>query len=127
MKAIFPTAEKQHVEYGGRIYKNANGTYSYTTPVTQHKARTVDLDAGGREGSRIPAGTANAGMYHTHEMTPGGFEEGFSYADAAAAVREHVPSYIETPSGLIHEIDGTHATSYLTAPQYTWRVNGPIP
>jgi hypothetical protein len=46
---------------------------------------------------------------------------------AALAVHEHVPNYIETPAGLIHEIDGTHATSVLTAPQYTWPVGGPIP
>ena len=127
LNKIFPTAEKQHIEYGGRIYRNANGTYSYTTVVTQHNATEVDVDAGGPEGSRIPAGTVNVGDYHTHETVPGYVQDRFSYGDAAGAVRMHERSYIETPSGLIHEIDGRSATSYLAAPQYTWPANGPIP
>ncbi len=77
--------------------------------------------------ARIPAGTTNAGIYHTHETVPGYAPDQFSTADAMHAVNEHVPNYIETPAGLIHEIDGTHVTSYLIAPQYTWRVHGPIP
>jgi len=112
---------------GGRIYKNADGTYSYTTAVTQHHATTVDVDSGAAEGSRIPTGMTNAGIYHTHETVPGYNPDQFSSADAQHAVHEHVPSYIETPAGLIHMIDGRQANSYLTAPQYTWSVNGPIP
>src|SRR5208337_2090230 len=127
LNKIFGKSEKEHVEYGGRIYKNSDGTYSYTTAVTQHQTTAVDVDAGGADGSRIPAGKTNAGIYHTHETVPGYNADQFSVADAQHAVHEHVPNYIETPAGLTHEIDATHATSYLTAPQYTWRANGPIP
>jgi hypothetical protein len=127
LNAIFKKSEKEHAEYGGRIYLNSNGRYSYTSPATQGNATTVDVDAGGPEGSRIPAGTTNAGIYHTHETVPGYNQDQFSAADAQMAVREHVPSYIETPGGLIHEIDGTNATSYLTAPQYMWWASGPVP
>jgi len=48
-------------EWGGRLYENANGTYSYTVPVP-----------GGPSGiswdslNPIPVGTTPAGWYHTH-------------------------------------------------------------
>lgn len=85
------------------------------------------VDSGGAEGSRIPEGTANAGIYHTHDTVIGMDQDQFSADDARNAVHEHVPNYIETPSGFIHKVDGTNSTDYLTAPQTTWRVNGPIP
>lgn len=126
LDAIFPQSEREDYEYAGRIYRNADGTYSYTTPTTEKNSHESDPDNGGAEGSRIPAGTSNAGIYHTHPKTPGYASEQFSGGDGALAVREHVPNYMEAPSRTIYKIDGTHSNDYLTAPQSIVRPGSPV-
>src|SRR5437588_11496832 len=49
-------------EYGGRIYKNPDATYSYTDPVTQEDPHQVDTGL-----APLPAGTTQAGTYHTQQ------------------------------------------------------------
>ena len=127
LDAIFPTSERQDYEYAGRIYRNSDGTYSYTTPTTEKNSHESDPDNGGAEGSRIPTGTTNAGIYHTHPKTPGYASEQFSGGDGALAVREHVPNYMEAPSRNIYKIDGTHSNNYFTAPQSIVRTGPPVP
>jgi RHS repeat-associated protein len=108
-------------EYGGWMYGNANGTYSYTAPA-----------AGGPAGiqvnqfSPIPAGGTVAGDYHTHGaydpafngqgINPGqpGYNwhhdgnEVFSPADMASNEIEGpnnspVPGFLGTPQGMTEE------------------------
>ena len=61
--------------------------------------------AGGKEGSRIPAGSTNAGIYHTHPSVPGHDAYRFSYADVYHATHEGVPNYVERPDGSIMKFD----------------------
>jgi hypothetical protein len=65
LDSIYGKGNSQHVEYGGRIVQLADGTYAYTSPVTQNHATTVDVDDGAKEGTRIPGGSTNIGDYHT--------------------------------------------------------------
>ena len=131
LDAIYGKSQSEHTEYGGRIYKRADGSLGFTTPVKGGRepdgTPSVDVDAGGGVGSRIPAGTTNAGIYHTHPLIPGYDGEIFSTADAQHAVSEHVPSFIEAPSRSIYEIDGTNSNNYFNAPQTTVRQGPPRP
>jgi proteasome lid subunit RPN8/RPN11 len=128
LDAIYGKSNKEHTEYGGRIYMRADGTYGFTTPVKGGRdangTPSVDVDAGGAEGSRIPAGTTNVGIYHTHPEISGYSGERFSGNDAIIAVREHIPNFMEAPSRSIYEVDGTHSNNYFTAPQTVLR-DGP--
>ena len=55
-----PVSIKQNTEYGGLIYKDANGRYGYTTP-------SAGTGTGFDPSSvNIPSGTTLVGDYHTH-------------------------------------------------------------
>ena len=97
LDAVIGKSEKNGWEYAGRIVKLANGKYAYTSPTTMKSATTSDFDGGMPEGTRIPAGTTDAGMYHTHPTacTTCAHDQ-FSGADNAIAVREQLPSYMES-------------------------------
>jgi RHS repeat-associated protein len=99
--SINPTSIQQGVEYAGRVYKNPDGSYSYTAP----NRGTVASSSHGSIGS-LPPGTTNAGLYHTHgSATPGYDNEHFSPQDRGNARREHVPSYLATPGGKVLKFD----------------------
>jgi RHS repeat-associated protein len=94
VKDINGKSIKEDREYAGRIYKNPDGTYSYTEPRrgTKHTS-----DAGG-----IPEGTEDGGDYHTH----GGYDENysndnFSPPDIAGNQADGTPGYLGGPSGII--------------------------
>ena len=97
LDAVIGQSEKTGWEYAGRIVKLANGKYAYTSPTTEQSSTASDPDGGMKEGTRIPAGTTDAGMYHTHPTacTTCAHDQ-FSGADNATAVREQLPSYIES-------------------------------
>ena len=113
LDAVIGQSQKTGWEYGGRIVKLANGKYAYVLPTTDENSTTVNVDAGMKEGTRIPAGTTDAGIYHTHPTSClYCAQDQFSGEDNATAVREHLPSYIE--SGATHSIyllDGSTRTS----------------
>ncbi|MGH8654374.1 MAG: RHS repeat-associated core domain-containing protein [Gammaproteobacteria bacterium] len=80
-------------EYAGRIYKNPDGTYSYT-PANPGTAHTSNPD------SRIN-GFSNAGRYHTHGAeSPGYDDENFSDQDKFGSDFWREPSYLRAPHGL---------------------------
>jgi RHS repeat-associated protein len=85
---------KEGKEYAGRIYKNSDGTYSYTPP-----------NKGGTDYSfpgNVPPGTKNAGYYHTHGSDDPRYDnENFSPADKDIADREGKPGYVATPKHAI--------------------------
>ena len=89
---INSTSISEGREYAGRIYRNPDGTYSYTPP-----------NAGTKDSSIIgswPDGTKNSGMYHTHGADdPDYWNEIFSKDDIDIADSENVSSYLGTPSG----------------------------
>ena len=115
LDGIIGQSEKSGWEYGGRIVQLANGKYAYTLATTDKSNTFVDVDAGMKEGTRIPAGTANAGMYHTHPTScENCAHDQFSGADNAIAVREQLPSYMESgATRSIYLLDGSKRSSIL--------------
>ena len=59
--------DKKHFEYGGRTYRNADGTYSYTKPKRGEEQGETTRSQDPKKD--IPKNTENAGGYHSH---PGG-------------------------------------------------------
>src|SRR5262249_10209764 len=91
IRDINPQSIAQDVEYAGRIYRNSDGTYSYTSP----NKGTKDTSYSGS----CPAGTSNAGDYHTHGANDPGYDnEHFSPQDKRVNNAEGVPGYLGTPS-----------------------------
>ena len=89
---INPTSIKEGKEYAGRIYKNPDGTYSYTAP----NPGTKDSSNPGKH----PDGTTNAGSYHTHGANDLGYDnENFSDPDKNLSQGEGQPGYLGTPGG----------------------------
>jgi RHS repeat-associated protein len=86
---INPKSIKEYREYGGQIYKNSDGTYSYTPP---------------RQGTRDsvnpgPKPNTGTGYYHTHGGPDPGYDnEHFSRADKEYADRNNADGYLGTPS-----------------------------
>ena len=66
LDGIIGQSEKSGWEYGGRLAQLADGKYAYVLPTTDKSSTSVGVDAGMKEGTRIPAGTTDAGMYHTY-------------------------------------------------------------
>ncbi len=91
IKDINPTSIKQNIEYAGKIYKNADGTYSYTDPLGGDE-RTSDV-------GHCPPGKDDEGDYHTHANAKNG--EDFSYVDKEGNDENGKPGYLGTPSGKI--------------------------
>jgi len=96
IRDINPTSIRKNVEFAGRIYRNKDGTFSYTSP-----------NEGGEDWSApgvCPPKTRNAGYYHTHGAnTPGMVNEYFSPEDRALADKEGKPAYLGTPIGNINK------------------------
>lgn len=108
----------QNLEYGGFVYRNPDGTFSYTDP---HAAGNSGI--GTRDSIPnfwnipIPAGTNRVGWYHTHgaydpginltDNTPGGpsynwhldLNEVFSKSDRDISDYIHGPGFLGTPRG----------------------------
>ncbi len=77
-------------EYAGRIYRNPDGTHSYTNP----RRGTNDSSYPGE----TPRGKKNEGYYHTHgAYDPRYDNEHFSPADKRFSDREGKPGYLGTP------------------------------
>lgn len=94
IKDINPKSIAEGREYAGRIYKNPDGTYSYTAP----NRGTKDSSNPGS----YPPGTTNGGYYHTHGADDPGYDnENFSSADKTFSEREGAPGYLGTPKGAI--------------------------
>jgi RHS repeat-associated protein len=98
IRDIWEKSQKEGAEYGGWIYKNPDGTYSYTAPVTQGDPWGVNL---GTPPKNV------VGNYHIHPGNPpGSDDENFSPED-----RENIrgwarrcpgfAGYLGTPSGVI--------------------------
>ncbi len=111
LDAINKQSDREGVEYGGRVVQLGKNKFKYTLAVTQGDPTGVDVDAGGAEGSRIPAGSTNAGIYHTHPSVPGHDAYRFSYDDVYHATHEGVPNYVERPDGSIMKFDYSRTSS----------------
>jgi proteasome lid subunit RPN8/RPN11 len=74
------------MEYGGAIFRRADGCFLHTAPVTTREPARLKYRV------RIGHGMVLAGIYHTH--TPGGDADSFSDNDIAVQQRLGVPSFI---------------------------------
>lgn len=93
LKDIWKKSDSVKVEYGGWVYKNPDGSYSYTRPVrgTEYFVSPPHSD--------IPKNTIGVGGYHNH--IPGFIEnEDFSGLDRDFA-RNYGSVYLLTPTGYI--------------------------
>jgi RHS repeat-associated protein len=111
-------------EYGGWMYRNSDGTYSYAAPV-----------AGGADGVQInqfnpvPAGAVPAGDYHTH----GAYDPAFN----GQGINPGQPGYnwhhdgnevFSAPDMRSNEAEGAHGLpGFLGTPQGTTEEYIPIP
>jgi hypothetical protein len=95
IRDINPKSIELDQEFGGRIYQNSDGSYSYTAPVP------------GTEGSiqipDVPGDKQDAGDYHTHGRPDPRFPsyEDFSDRDKHNNDYDETPGYLGTPSGVI--------------------------
>jgi RHS repeat-associated protein len=104
-------------EYGGWLYKNSDGTYSYASPVPGGPRGVSSGDF-----TPIPGGTSRAGGYHTHgafdpalnadgNPAPGtpGYDpqydgnEIFGVGDKSSLDGLKIPGFLATPQGTIKE------------------------
>ncbi len=96
LNSINPTSVAQNREYGGYIYRNADGTYSATTPI-RGEAASVSLPA---PASVAPAGAVTTASYHTHAAFDPAFDnENFSPQDILSDILFSLDGYLATPMG----------------------------
>jgi hypothetical protein len=96
----------QNREFGGMIYRNPNGTYSYTTPID-------GVNPGGP--NSCPTGTTPKAYYHTHGACDRAYDsENFSPDDITYANHHGIDGYLGTPnSALKYYNQSTGAESAL--------------
>lgn len=100
---INATSIRQHREYGGMIYQNPSGTFSYTEP---NKGSATSVNPGGP--NSVPSGTTATAYYHTHGGNdPGYVNEEFSGPDKNYANSYSIDGYLGTPSGSIQKYNSS--------------------
>jgi hypothetical protein len=95
--AVYAIARSANLEYSGRIYQNADGSFSYTRGLTdsQRDPSIPNRNCCFRSSTpgRVPAGTVDMGSYHTH--TDGGASDEFSVQDVAFyTYTDKLPGYV---------------------------------
>jgi hypothetical protein len=94
----YPLERSANLEYGSRIYQNADGTFSFTEPQTfsqrypdiPNRHCCFDITALGD----APGGTIAVGSYHTHPVKPNDDQTEFSMDDKLAYTKERLPGYL---------------------------------
>ena len=98
IKAILRQSISEGREYAGYIYKNTDGTYSYTDP----NPGTKDASSPGQS----PNNKEVIGVYHTHGAADPGYDnEHFSPQDKKYADYIGKSLYLGTPSGRYKKYD----------------------
>lgn len=95
---INPTSIEENIEYAGYVYRNSDGTYSYTGP-----------NSGSQAGSwpgmidqlyLLLFNKKKCGIYHTHGGPDPQYDnENFSSTDKDTYDRNNILGYVGTPSG----------------------------
>jgi hypothetical protein len=91
---VYAISRSTNVDYAGRIYRNADGTFSYTQGMTTAQ-RHPDIPnrnccPSSSDLGKIPEGMVDMGSYHTH---PNDWSAGFSIAD-----KYSTPKWIGVPA-----------------------------
>ena len=96
LNTINPTSVAQNLEYGGYVYRNADGSYSTTAPIS---GTPISLELPPISVA-TPAGTTTTASYHTHAAFDPRFDnENFSATDISTAVTFRLDGYLGTPMG----------------------------
>lgn len=122
---ILPLTRFNKIEFGGFIYQNPDGTYSYTVPTTGLPTTIPDFQTR----TPIPSGTSKAGWYHAHPPGLGPDYDANRFSLGDKILSEHLngmdeipgtigPGYLGTPDGVIkvyvpdpfHPLDGKTIT-----------------
>lgn len=108
--SIWQQSNSSLTEYGGNIYEDANGVFSYSPP--QEAATPCDVQAEACEmtidSSQIPAGTTLVGDYHSHPDIPGGsnFSDVGPNSDIPGLASANIYGYLSTaPYGRVLKFD----------------------
>jgi RHS repeat-associated protein len=112
---ILPLTRFNKIEFGGFIYQNPDGTYSYTVPTTGQRTTIPDFQAR----TPIPSGTSKAGWYHTHPPALGPDYDPSIFSIGDKNVSEHLNGADEVP--------GTTGPGYLGTPDNVIKVYVPDP
>jgi RHS repeat-associated protein len=99
---VNPLSKDENVEYAGSIYKNADGTYSYTAPKPGGSDWSNPMNSLPEDNSSVTA------WYHTHgaydpNIGPGNFT--FSPADRQVSDATRKPNYMADPRDEVHRYD----------------------
>lgn len=95
VRSILPQTTKQGIEFGGFLYQNSNGCYSYSNPVAGEPTSIPDLF---KSPQAFVSGIV--GWFHTHPLVPGFNNDRFSGSDLLIT-RKEGPGYLGTASGRI--------------------------
>jgi hypothetical protein len=113
LNTINPTSVAQNLEYGGYVYRNADGSYSTTAPV---RGTPISLELPPISVA-TPAGTRTTASYHTHAAFDPRFDnENFSATDISTDVQFGLDGYLGTPMGAFkwHQIRSGRITTLGT-------------
>ncbi len=120
LNEIMATSRGMNREYGGRIYMNMDGTFSYTVPIQGRVGsmpRTGKNKVRGRDWDWYPPDANLAGSYHTHgrqlPRSTGRFSPPhLSKADIRSAYEDGVPEYVGFPGQRIG-LQGNKIVKYI--------------
>jgi len=100
-------SKRDNKEYGASIYKNENGTYSYTVPSVGNEDSVL---------SSVHPNLKTEAILHTHTDIPNA--GGFSFQDEVNAKELNVPSYMVNAYGELTKFDpsintGNYQDNYI--------------
>lgn len=82
-RSILPQTKKQDIEFGGFLYKNSNGRYSYSNPVAGTPTSIPSLFS-----SPQALVSGIVGWFHSHPLVPGYNSDMFSGNDLLITRKE---------------------------------------
>ena len=127
-RAMNQRSQREHVEYGSRVFKLGDHMYSYTGPFTQNNVKSVNMDdpnsyndpeAKDRINAdlrhpTVPLGMTNVAEVHSHVSSPGRDPNRLSFGDADRVYLQHIPSYVIRPDNRIMMYDpATGRTTFV--------------
>jgi len=111
---INPTSVIEGREYGGMVYQNADGSYSYTGPI---RGTRLGVNPGGPRS--VPSGTTAIAFWHTHGAADvGATDEAFTgtvggNGDKGYASYYKIDAYLGTPAGAFKYYERSTDKVYL--------------
>ncbi len=99
-KSILPQTTKRGIEFGGFLYTNSNGKYSYSNPVSGTQTSVPALFSSPQA---LIAGIV--GWFHSHPLVPGYNNDLFSGNDLLITRYLKGPGYLATASGNILKLN----------------------